>query len=196
MQRLQDKQSPPWWPESGRRFSSTRVGRRRVIPTVEQFETRTLMTSGPTVTAVSATTADGVYGTGSVIAITVDWSASVRVVGMAQLALNSGGTASYSSGSGTSELAFSYTVAAGQNSPKLDYTSTSALRVNNGSIFGITSQSAADLNLPAPGAAGSLAGSKSIAIDTTAPMVNAVSSTTANGTYGVGSVITLTVDWS
>ena len=81
-------------------------------------------TTAPTVTGVTSTTANGSYGVGSVITITVGWSKPVVVTGTPQLALNSGGTASYSSGSGTSTLTFTYTVAAGQNSPKLDYTST------------------------------------------------------------------------
>jgi hypothetical protein len=88
------------------------------------------------------------------------------------LALNSGGTASYSSGSGTSTLTFTYTVAAGENSPKLDYTSTSALTLNGGTIFDtVTNPNAANLTLPAPGAAGSLGANKNIVIDTVAPTV-------------------------
>ena len=150
------------------------------------------------VTAVTSTTANGTYGVGSVITITVGWSEPVVVTGTPQLALNSGGTASYASGSGTSTLTFTYTVAAGQNSSKLDYTSASALSLNGGTIFDAvtTNPNAAGLTLPAPGAAGSIGGSKSIAIDTTAPTVAAVTSTTTDGTYGVGSVITITVGWS
>jgi len=71
----------------------------------------------------------------------------VTVTGTPQLALNSGGTATYSSGSGGSTLPFSYTVAAGQNSANLDYTSTSALTLNGGTITD-TSSSAAVLTLP------------------------------------------------
>jgi hypothetical protein len=154
-------------------------------------------TTAPTVTAVTSTTANGTYGIGSVITITVGWSKPVVVTGTPQLALNSGGTASYSSGSGTSTLTFTYTVAAGENSPKLDYTSTSALALNGGTIFDtVTNPNAANLTLPAPGSAGSIGGSKSIAIDTTAPTVTAVTSTTANGTYGISSVITIIVGWS
>ena len=116
------------------------------------------------------------------IAITVGWSKAVVVTGTPQLALNSGGTASYSSGSGTSTLTFTYTVAAGQNSPKLDYTSTSALALNGGTIFDtVTNPNAANLTLPAPGSAGSLGANKSIVIDTTAPTVTGVTSTTADG---------------
>ena len=72
-------------------------------------------------TGVTSTTANGTYGVGSVITITVGWSKPVVVTGTPQLALNSGGTASYASGSGTSTLTFTYTVAAGQNANPLDY---------------------------------------------------------------------------
>ena len=115
----------------------------------------------------------------------------------AAAALNSGGTASYSGGSGTGTLTFTYTVAAGQDSPKLDYTSTGALTLNGGTISDTaTNPNAANLTLAEPGSAGSLGGTKSIAIDTTAPAVTGVTSTTADGTYGVGSVIAITVGWS
>ena len=155
-------------------------------------------TTAPSVTDVTSTTANGSYGIGSAITITIGWSENVVVTGTPQLALNSGGTASYASGSGTSTLTFTYNVAAGQNSPKLDYTSTSALSLNGGTIFDTvtTNPNAAVLTLPAPGAAGSLGANKSIVIDTTAPSVTAVTSTTPDGTYGVGSVITITVGWS
>ncbi len=154
-------------------------------------------TTAPTVTGVTSTTANGTYGVSSVITITVGWSKNVVVTGTPELALNSGGTASYSSGSGTSTLTFLYTVAAGQNSSKLDYTSTTALTLNGGTIFDtVTNPNAANLTLAAPGSSGSIGGTKSIAIDTTAPTVTGVTSTTANGTYGVSSVITITVGWS
>jgi hypothetical protein len=154
-------------------------------------------TTAPTVTAVTSTTANGSYGVGSVIDITVSWSKPVVVTGTPELALNSGGTADYASGNGTSTLVFTYTVAAGQNSSKLDYTSTTALTLNGGTIFDtVTNPNAADLTLPAPGSSGSIGGSTSIAIDTTAPTVTSVSSTTPNGDYGLGSVITITVTWN
>ena len=60
----------------------------------------------------------------------------------------------------------------------------------------MTNPNAANLTLAAPGSAGSLGGTKSIAIDTISPSVTSVSSTTADGTYGVGSVIVITVGWS
>ena len=154
-------------------------------------------TSAPTVTDVHSTTADGTYGAGAVITIVVDWSKNVVVTGTPELALNSGGTATYASGSGTSTLTFTYTVAAGQSSSKLDYTSTGALSLNGGTIFDtVTNPNAADLTLAAPGAAGSISATSSIVIDTTVASVTTVSSTTASGSYGVGSSITVVVDFS
>ncbi len=103
-------------------------------------------------TGVSSTAANGSYGVGSVIAITVAWSEAVVVTGTPKLALNSGGTASYSSGSGTSTLTFTYTVAAGQSANPLDEASASALTLNGGTIVNTvgTNPNAAVLTLPAP----------------------------------------------
>jgi hypothetical protein len=123
-----------------------------------------------TVTNITSSTANGSYTVAAVISIQVTFSAAVTVTGTPLLALNSGGTAAYTSGSGTSTLTFTYTVAAGQSSTHLDYTSTSALSLNGGAINNGSSV-AAVLTLPAPGAAGSLGANKSIVIDTTAPTV-------------------------
>ena len=156
----------------------------------------TIDTTAPTVTAVTSTTANGTYGVGWVIDITIGWSKAVVVTGTPELALNSGGTASYASGSGTSTLTFTYTVAAGQDSPKLDYTSTAALTLNGGTIDDTAPTTPPSSPCRCRARPGSISGSKSIAIDTTAPTVTAVTSTTADGTYGVGSVIDITVGWS
>ena len=78
---------------------------------------------------------------------------------------------------------------------KLDYASTTALALSGGTIVDGNDNNAI-LTLPTPGAAGSLAANKNIVIDAIAPTVTGVSSTTANGTYGVGAVITITVGFS
>jgi hypothetical protein len=120
-----------------------------------------------TVVNVTSTTPDGTYGVGANVVITVQFSGPVFVTGTPSLALNSGGTASYTSGSGTDMLTFTYTVAAGQNSSHLDYTSTSAMTGT------ITDGGGNPVNetLPMPGAAGSLGANKNIVIDTVAPTV-------------------------
>ena len=112
-----------------------------------------------TVTNVTSSTANGTYSVGANVSIQVAFSDVVTVTGTPQLALNSGGTASYVSGSGTNTLTFTYTVAAAQSSADLDYTSASAL---TGTINGASAP--ASLTLPTPGAAGSLGANKNIVI--------------------------------
>jgi hypothetical protein len=123
-----------------------------------------------TVTNVTSTTPNGSYTVSANINITVAFSKAVNVTGTPMLALNSGGTAGYVSGTGTATLSFLYTVAAGQNSPHLDATSSTALMLNGRTIVD-GSGTAANLTLPAPGGAGSLGANTNIVIDTTAPTV-------------------------
>jgi uncharacterized repeat protein (TIGR03803 family) len=74
----------------------------------------------PTVSTVTATPADGILGLGQTATITLGMHESFTVSGgTPTLLLNDGGMASYTSGSGTAALTFSYTVAAGQNTPDL-----------------------------------------------------------------------------
>ena len=78
----------------------------------------------PTVASVGASTANGSYNAGDVIAITVEFSENVTVSGTPQLTLETGttdGVASYSSGSGTSTLTFNYTVGSSENTDDLGY---------------------------------------------------------------------------
>jgi hypothetical protein len=131
------------------------------------------------VTSVSASTANGSYGAGQTITITVDFSGAVTVDisgGTPTLALASGGSATYSSGSGSSTLSFTYTVAAGENSADLDYSSAAALALNGATIVETGgAHQAALVTLAAPGEAGSLGANKDIVIDTTAPTTTVVS---------------------
>ncbi|MYM91641.1 DUF4347 domain-containing protein, partial [Rugamonas sp. FT82W] len=129
--------------------------------------------TSPSVTGVSATTANGSYAEGQTITITVDFSTAVDVDtsgGTPTLALDSGGVASYAGGSGSSTLTFTYVVGAGQNSADLDYSSSAALAFNAATITDAGgSHRPADLTLAAPGTAGSLGANKAIVIDTAAP---------------------------
>src|SRR5437870_312183 len=90
---------------------------------------------------------------------------------------------------------FTYTVQAGDTSADLDYTSTSALALNGGTIAD-GAGNAAVRTLAAPGAAGSLGANKDLVIDTAAPTVSTVSSTKANGAYKAGASIDVTVKFS
>jgi len=144
--------------------------------------------AAPTVIGVSSTLANGFYGVGTVVPVTVAFGEPVTVTGTPRLALNSGGVASYASGSGTSTLTFQYTVAAGQDANPLDYASIGALHLNGGTIEDAASN-AAKLTLSTPGAAGSLSANRSIVIDTTAPTIT-ITTPTDGSTYLLGQVVT------
>ncbi len=124
----------------------------------------------PTITGITSPETDGNYAVGSVIPIAITFSQIVNVTGTPQLSLNTGATATYSSGSGSDTLTFNYTVAAGQNTADLDYSTTTALALNNGTIQSVTNGDAI-LTLATPGEANSLGANKALIIDTIAPTV-------------------------
>jgi hypothetical protein len=93
----------------------------------------TIDTTAPAVRSVVATgsgisSGNGNINAGKVVTLTVNTSEPVTISGgTPSLSLNSGGSATYTSGSGTASLVFSYTVAAGHNSGDLAIT---ALNLN------------------------------------------------------------------
>ncbi|VTU18209.1 BNR/Asp-box repeat [Variovorax sp. SRS16] len=141
----------------------------------------------PSITNVGASTADGAYGSGQTITITVDFSNAVTVDttgGTPTLALDGGGSATYIGGSGTGTLSFSYVVGAGQNSADLDYSGTSALALNGATIVDAGgAHVAASVALATPGTAGSLGANKDIVVDTAAP-TNTVASASFSADTG------------
>jgi uncharacterized protein YhjY with autotransporter beta-barrel domain len=156
-------------------------------------------TTPPTVSSVTSSTANGTYNVGDVISLQVAFSENVNVIGTPQLTIETGSTdraVNYTSGSGSSSThTFTYTVQAGDLSSDLDYTSTTALALNGGTIRDAAGNNAT-LTLPSPGAAGSLGANKNLVIDGVVPMVTSVTSSTANGTYAAGATISLQVDFS
>ncbi|MFN9659941.1 MAG: FG-GAP-like repeat-containing protein [Cyanobacteriota bacterium] len=157
----------------------------------------------PAVTAsgLTSSNANVVHGVGQVITILVPFTEVVSVdttSGSPILWLETGTTdrfATYLSGSGTSLLSFQYTVQPGDASADLDVTSTTALDLNGATIADAAGNPAL-LTLAAPGTVGSLGANAALVIDSAGPAVTALTSTTTNGTYGVGSVITILVTFS
>ena len=155
----------------------------------------TIDRTGPAVSNVSSSTANGTYGIGDTVSIQVTFNENATVTGTPTLAVNSGGTATYASGSGGTSLTFNYSPASGDASPDLDYLSTGALSLAGGSIKDAATNDAT-LTLPAPGGAGSLGANKNIVIDTNQTVVSNVSSPMGDGTYSTGAVIPVTVTFS
>jgi len=125
------------------------------------------------ISAVTSSTASGYYRAPNTISIQLAFSQNVTVdttLGVPTVALNSGGTAVYSSGSGTASLTFLYTIDPANSSALLEYPSISALLLNGGTILLTAApNTTATLTLPAPGSANSLSSSRTIVIDNTTP---------------------------
>lgn len=125
------------------------------------------------VDSVSSITPDGTYKAGDEILVDVKFNEIVTLSGSGPptLKLNTGDTpqlATYVSGSGSTDIRFSYTVQAGDNITDLDYFDRESLTLNGASLkdsFGSDSK----LTLPPAGGLTSLAGAKNIVLDTTPP---------------------------
>lgn len=156
-------------------------------------------TTPPTVSSITSSTANGTYNVGDVISLEVAFSENVTVTGTPQLTIETGSTdriVNYISGSGSSStLTFIYTVQAGDTTADLDYTSPTALALNGGTIRDAASNNAI-LTLPSPGAAGSLGANKNLVIDGMVPSVTSVTSSTPDGTYSLGSTISLQISFT
>ena len=142
-------------------------------------------TTTPTISSLTESPSSGDLNAGKVVTITLDMSEVVTVNtsgGTPTLTLNDGGTATYTGGSGTSALTFSYTVAAGQNTPDLMETAVNL----NGATITDGAGNAANLSL-----AGLPQGSPEI--DTTTPTVSSVTESPASGVLDAGKTVTLTL---
>src|SRR5476651_1031100 len=138
--------------------------------------------TGPTVTSVVASGSGimagaGDLNAGNVVTLTVNLSAAVVVAGgIPTLSLNDGGVATYTGGSGSNALTFSYTVAAGQNTADLAVT---VVNLNNATLTD-GAGNAADLTGAVINPTGILQ------IDTTAPTVTSVVASGTGITAGAG----------
>jgi uncharacterized repeat protein (TIGR02543 family) len=155
-----------------------------------------LETVAPTVTNVTSSTPDGAYKAGQAITVQIAFSETVNVSGLPRLTLETGTTdavAGYAGGSGSTTLAFLYTVTAGQETPDLDYISAGALALNGGTIKDAAGNGAT-LTLPLPGSPGSLGANKAIVIDTTAPAAPSAPDLEAASDTGSSSTDNITDD--
>jgi Bacterial Ig-like domain/Tryptophan-rich Synechocystis species C-terminal domain len=148
-------------------------------------------TTTPVISSIVESPSSGDLNTGKPVTVTVNLTEAVTVSGgTPTLALNNGGTATYTGGSGTNSLTFSYTVGFGQNTASLTATAVDL----NGATIRDGAGNAANLSLTGLTQAGPQ-------IDATAPALTiqllntADSSITANpaftGTANANAVVTL-----
>jgi len=120
-------------------------------------------TTLPTVTSFSSTTSDGAYKVGSTINITATLSEAVSTAASITVTLDNGKTVVLTHSAVNNTLTGTYTVAAGDTSADLtvsSYALTSAPVDAAGNIM-------SDLSVPS--GSNNIAGTKAIAVDTTAP---------------------------
>ena len=124
----------------------------------------------PVITSLVESPSSGDLGVGKTVILTLGLNEAVTVAGgTPTLTLNDGGIATYTGGSGSSALTFSYTVAAGQNTPDLMVTAVNL----NGATVKDSVGNVADLSL-------SGVTQSSPQIDTTAPSSPVISSDTVS----------------
>jgi hypothetical protein len=143
------------------------------------------LAAGPSVTSVTATPSSGLEIPGDSVTFTVDMSEVVTVSGgTPTLTLNDGGVATYTAGSGSSTLTFSYTVATTDSD-------VSALAISAANLNGatITDASGNEANL-----SGVVTTFSNIAIDP--PSITGLTESPASGDLGVGKTVTLTLNLS
>ena len=154
-------------------------------------------TIAPTVSSLAAsgigiTNGSGDLNAGHIVTLTVNLSEAVTVAnGTPTLTLNDGGTATYSGGSGTNALTFSYTVAAGQNTPDLTVTAVNLGTATVKDVAGNAANLAAAVTNP----------TGTLQIDTIAPTVSSLAAsgigiTNGSGDLNAGHIVTLTVNLS
>ena len=141
-------------------------------------------TSGGGITAGT-----GDLNAGHAVTLTLNTNEAINIDtsnGTPTLALNDGGIATYTGGSGSSALTFGYTVASGENTPDLTVTAFN--------LHGATAQDANGHDADLTGAVGNPAGV--LQIDTTAPFQTGIDISPSNGDAAPGTTITLTLDFN
>ena len=147
-------------------------------------------TTRPTLSSFSSTSSNGSYKAGATINITATMSEAVTSAAQITVTLDTGETVLLTHSSSNNTLTGTYTVGAGKSSADLtvsSYALTSAPTDASGNVMNTTT---------VPSGANNIAGAKAIVIDTTLPTVTNVTSSTTNGSYKVGDLISIQVVFS
>ena len=143
-------------------------------------------TVAPTITSITSSTANGSYKAGANISVRINFSEQITLTGTMGINLDSGGVCVISAFTGTTATG-TYTVLSGQNS--LDLTASS-ITVNT------TAKDIANKDLVTALPGTNIATGSNIVIDTTAPTITSITSSTANGSYKAGAVINIRINFS
>lgn len=157
-----------------------------------QEESFFVESDNPQLLRISSSNSDSAYKAGETIQIQLDFNKTITFSGGSnpQLLLNTGDSADFVSGNGTTSHMFEYTVSTGDNITDLDVSSI----VDNGNTWRDVSNAVTTMTMPT--GVNSLAGSKNITIDTTAPTITAVSAVSSSGAYKAGDVLYMALEFS
>jgi len=172
-------------------------------------------TNAVTVKKLTFMQESGMYVAGNLLSIEVEFSDDVAVGGTVVLHLHTGdinspGLAHFYSGGGlgSSKILFKYGVKSTDVSSDLDYMGIGSLTLDESAVdsngkrinyvmrHSTSPTQHANLDLPARGSEKSLGRSKNIVLDSTAPVITLVNTTTADGEYTQGDVIQIAVHFS
>ncbi len=148
-------------------------------------------TGAPYIISFTSSTADGSYGSGAVIDVTVNFSDNMTLAGNnLDLTLDTGAVVSIAPFGPSSNASGTYTVAAGHASGDLNVT---GVGLAGGATLRDGLNNDAVLGLPA---GNNLADNQAIVIDAVAPVITGITSATINGTYRSGSIIDVRINFS
>jgi len=161
----------------------------------------TIDTGSPTISSVTTSQGDATLQIGQGLDIIITFTETVIVTGAPQLELNvvkmngtvnTYGSASYVSGSNSTQLTFTYNIDYGFNIDTLNYKATDSLTLNGGTIKDTANNNATLTlpSLPSPGLH-----SKTIKIDT-APMITSIVKVTDGSNFNTGDTINIAINFS
>ncbi|MCB1177750.1 MAG: Ig-like domain-containing protein [Leptospiraceae bacterium] len=144
---------------------------------------------------VSASSSTNTVNEQKTVTISVVFSEPVNVSGTPLLLLNNNATATYSSGSGSNTLVFTYIVASGEDISRLDLAGGDAFKLNGGSITSSSGNNAfINVNFVASSTGSIL--TESIVVDTVSPKISSVISNSSDRTYFLGESIEIEIVFS
>jgi hypothetical protein len=159
--------------------------------TIADTEDIVIDTSEPTITSITSSTSDGYYKEGENIDITINFSEEVTLAGgNLEITLDTGDVISIATISSATTASGTYTIGAGDNSADLNAT----LAALSAGTLQDSAGNDTDLTLPAAGSL--IIGLKDIVVDTTAPVINNITSSSADGYYSAGAAVDVTVTFS
>ena len=143
--------------------------------------------ANPVVSSIAESPSSGDLDAGKTVTLTLSFNAPVTVTGTPTLTLNDGGIATYTDGSGTSALNFSYTV--GSTDTNVSVLAATGVNLPNGATVEDGRGNVANLSLTGLTQTGPQ-------IDTTIPAVSSVAEAPSSGVLNVGNTVTLTLNLS